>query len=144
MCHALHASAGEEDWHRACVTLAQFDVLCPRTGTTVGGIAMCHNHHHPLLCRISPHMCVPVCVFVLRCYTVSPFVEVPRSGLIHSVGAAVIQWHWFIFSDLCVPLWIVAVWCFTSHESSTNYLYLLLGFTALCVQYVFSTAHLRI
>lgn len=62
MCHTLHASAGEEDWHRACVTLAQFDVLCPRTGTTVGGIAMCHNHHHPLLCRISPHMCVPVCV----------------------------------------------------------------------------------
>lgn len=65
MCHTLHASAGEEDWHRACVTLAQFDVLCPRTGTTVGGIAMCHNHHHPLLCRISPHTCVPLCVCVI-------------------------------------------------------------------------------
>lgn len=70
MCHTLHGSAGEEDWHRACVTLAQFDVLCPRTGTTVGGIAMCHNHHHPLLCRISPHMCVPVCVCVCFCIAI--------------------------------------------------------------------------
>lgn len=100
MCHALHASAGEEDWHRACVTLAQFDVLCPHTGTTVGGIAMCHNHHHSLLCRIFPHPCVCMCVWeglFLWCYTVRPFVEEPWCGLIHSVGAAVKQWHWFIF-----------------------------------------------
>lgn len=29
----------------------------------------------------------------LRYYTLGPFVEVLRSGLIHSVGAVVMQWH---------------------------------------------------
>lgn len=70
MCHALHASAGEEDWHRACVTLAQFDVLCPRTGTAVGGIAMCHNHNHPELCRLSLHTYVRLCACCCFCIAV--------------------------------------------------------------------------
>lgn len=154
MCHTLHASAGEEDWHRACVTLAQFDVLCPRTGTTVGGIAMCHNHHHPLLCRISPHTCVPlcVCVWLFLCrYTVGPFVEVPRCGLIHSVGAAVIQWRWFIFSDPRVLLCIEAVWRFMFlHHVSPQLIIFALPAAEVCVLCLFfpsffcSTAHSRI
>lgn len=123
MCHALHASAGEEDWHRACVTLAQFDVLCPRTGTTVGGIAMCHNHYHPLLCRISVHTCVPVCVCdcFVRCYTVGPLWRCRAVGSFTVWVLLLCSGTDSFFPDLCVPFCIVLVWrlMFSSFKSST-------------------------
>lgn len=62
MCHILHASAGEGRTDTEHV-LHLLSLMCSALAqaTVVGGIAMCHNHHHPfcfvgslLVLRLSP------------------------------------------------------------------------------------------
>lgn len=101
MCHILHASAGEGRTDTEHV-LHLLSLMCSALAqaTAVGGIAMCHNHHHPfcfvgmlLVSRLSPlaRACV---IFFASLYCMVPLWRCALpSGLIHSVGDAFMQWH---------------------------------------------------